>query len=361
LKVIIVGAGVIGMLQARDLALKGVEVVLLDKNACGTEASWAGGGIVSPLYPWRYSDPITALASWSQSFYPNLAQSLEAESDIDPELTRHGLLMLDVDDRELALSWSEKNKAWMEQVEAEKIYQLEPALREGVRNGLWMPQVASVRNPRLLRSLYTSLQRNPLVSIHEGQEVRTFLRKGSSVQGVKLANGDEFTADAVLVCSGAWSQGVSENDKLDVKPVKGQMLIFDAPPGLVNRVVMSGGKYVIPRRDGKVLAGSTLEDVGFDKHTTEQARDELADMAIDLFPQLASSPIAHHWAGLRPGTAEGIPYIGALPEQEGLFINAGHYRNGLVLAPASVALLSAIICDEDMPIDPAPYDPLGRC
>lgn len=361
MKVIIVGAGVIGMLQARDLALKGVEVVLLDKSACGNEASWAGGGIVSPLYPWRYSDPITALASWSQSFYPNLAQSLEAESDIDPELTRHGLLMLDVDDRDLALSWSEKNQAWMEQVDAEKIYQLEPALREGVSNGLWMSQVASIRNPRLLRSLYTSLQRNPLVSIHEGQEVTGFLRKGTRVHGVKLPNGDEFHADAVLVCSGAWSQGVAENDKLDLKPVKGQMLIFDAPPGTVNRVVMSGGKYVIPRRDGKVLAGSTLEDVGFDKQTTEQARDELADMAIDLFPTLASSQVTHHWAGLRPGTKEGIPYIGALPDQDGLFINAGHYRNGLVLAPASVALLSAIICDEDKPIDPAAYAPLGRC
>lgn len=348
------------MLQARDLALKGIEVVLLDKSACGTEASWAGGGIVSPLYPWRYSEPITALASWSQSYYPNLALSLEAESDIDPELTRHGLLMLQVGDREDALKWSEKHHAWMETVESDKIYALEPELREGIQDGLWMAQVASIRNPRLLRALYTSLSRNPLVTIHEGVAVSSFLQRGNTLDGVRLANGDEFHADAVVICSGAWSRGVADNDNIEVKPVKGQMLTFDAPPGLVNRVVMNNGKYVIPRRDGKVLAGSTLEDCGFDKHTTEQAKNELADMAIDLFPALASCPISNHWSGLRPGSPEGLPYIGLMEEFDNLYINAGHYRNGLVLAPASVALLSSILCDEVAPVPQEPYQPRGR-
>ncbi|WP_231883018.1 glycine oxidase ThiO [Oleiphilus sp. HI0132] len=360
LKVIIVGAGAIGMMQARELALKGIEVVLLDKSACGTEASWAGGGIVSPLYPWRYSEPVTALASWSQSYYPNLAQSLEAESDIDPELTRHGLLMLQVEDREAALKWSEEHHKWMETVDAEKIYELEPALREGVKDGLWMSQVSSIRNPRLLQALYTSLQRNPLVTIHEGAEVSSFLTNKDKLDGVKLHNGDEHRADAVVICSGAWSRSVAKNDGIEVKPVKGQMLIFDAPIGLVNRVVMNNGKYVIPRRDGKVLAGSTLEDVGFDKRTTEQAKEELADMAIDLFPGLASCPISAHWSGLRPGSPDGIPYIGQMKEFDNLYINAGHYRNGLVLAPASVALLSAIVSGESTPIPSEPYNPLIR-
>lgn len=357
MKVIIIGAGAIGMMQARDLALRGVEVILLERNACGSEASWAGGGIVSPLYPWRYSEPVTALASWSQSYYPNLALSLEAESDIDPELTRHGLLMLQVEDRQDALDWSAKHDRWMEPVAAEKIYELEPQLREGIQDGLWMAQVSSIRNPRLLQALYTSLRRNPLVSIQEHAEVASFIRNGSKLEGVRLANGNDYKADAVVVCSGAWSRKVSGSEAIEVKPVRGQMLTFDAEPGLVNRVVMNNGKYVIPRRDGKVLAGSTLEDVGFDKRTTEQAKDELADMAIDLFPALASCPISHHWAGLRPGSPEGIPYIGQMDEYENLFINAGHYRNGLVLAPASVALLSALLCDEALPVPKAPYDP----
>jgi glycine oxidase len=357
LKVIIVGAGAIGMMQARDLAAKGIEVVLLDKGACGTEASWAGGGIVSPLYPWRYSEPVTALATWSQSYYPDLALSLKVESDIDPELTHHGLLMLQVEDRAEALKWSEKHQRWMESINADKIYELEPELRNGFKDGLWMAQVSSIRNPRLLQALYLSLTRNPLVTIHEGAEVRSFIQDGRKLEGVRLSNGDEHRADAVVICSGAWSKAVSQSDNIEVKPVKGQMLTFDAEPGLVNRVVMNNGKYVIPRRDGTVLAGSTLEDVGFEKKTTEQAKRELADMAIDMFPALASCQISNHWAGLRPGSPEGIPYIGNLEAFDNLYVNAGHYRNGLVLAPASVALLSAILCDEKLPVSREAYDP----
>lgn len=357
LKVIIVGAGAIGMMQARDLALKGVEVVLLEKNACGSEASWAGGGIVSPLYPWRYSQPVTALASWSQSFYPDLTLALKEESGIDPELTRHGLLMLQVDDRDEALRWSEANERWMEPIDSEKIYSLEPGLKPGISDALWMEQVASIRNPRLLQALYASLDQNPLVTICEGAEVKSYIQKESKVEGITLSNGDEYRADAVIICSGAWSKAVAQNEAINVKPVKGQMLVFDAEPGLVNRVVLSNGKYVIPRRDGKVLAGSTLENAGFDKRTTEQARDELAHMAIGLFPALASCEIEKHWAGLRPGSPKGVPYIGLMEGTDNLYINAGHYRNGLVLAPASVALLSAILCEEKMPVSPEPYMP----
>ena len=357
MKIIVVGAGVIGMLQARELALKGVEVVLLEKGQCGREASWAGGGIVSPLYPWRYSDAVTDLANWSQAYYPNLVQTLEAESDIDPELTRHGLLMLDVEDKAHALDWSKCEKSWIEEIDAETLYSLEPNLREGVKEGLWMSQVASVRNPRLLKALCTSLERNPLIRVLDNAQVTSFIKEKDVVKGVVTAQGESIAADAVILCTGAWTSRVSQSPALDVKPVKGQMLLFSAKPGMVNRVVLSNGQYVIPRRDGSVVAGSTLEYSDFDKSTTEQARDKLADMAIDLFPVLASCQVAHHWAGLRPGTSEGIPYIGAVPELDNLYVNSGHFRNGLVLAPASVRLMTAILLGEPTPVDPAPFDP----
>jgi len=357
MKVVIVGAGVMGMMQARDLAMKGVRVVMLEKGLCGGEASWAGGGIISPLYPWRYSDAVTALAQWSQSYYPNLIQTLEAESDIDPEITRHGLLMLEVSDKAEAISWKAKNKSWMDEVDASFIYELEPNLREGVHDGLWMSQVSSVRNPRMLQALYLSLKNNPLVEIREETSVSSFVSDGDRVIGVKTAKGDNIDADKVILCTGAWSQKVSGDEHIDIQPAKGQMLLFDARPGLVNRVVLNEGKYVIPRRDGKVVVGSTLEHTGFEKMTTEEAKNSLADMAIDLFPALAGCQITHHWAGLRPESPQGIPYIGKLPNYQNVYINSGHFRNGLVLAPASVNLLSAILCDEALPVDPAPYNP----
>lgn len=357
MKVIIVGGGVIGMLQARDLALKGMDVVLVEKGVCGKEASWAGGGIVSPLYPWRYSPPVTALASWSQAFYPNLVLSLEAETDVDPELTRHGLLMLSVNDEQEALSWSQEHTAWLERIDAEKIYQLEPHLRPALTKGLWMPHVASVRNPRLLRSLRVWLDRHPAVEVIEACPVLGLQRCGTRIGGLETAAHGLLEADIYVLCAGAWSQALSEHEHIQVEPVKGQMVAFAASPGLVNRVVLSDGQYVIPRRDGLVVAGSTLEYCGYDRQTTAQAKEALTDMAIDLFPELAACQIVEHWSGFRPGTPSGVPYIGLHPEFDNVYLNTGHFRNGLVLAPASVYVLSSIISGQDCSIALEPYDP----
>ncbi len=360
MKVVIIGGGAIGMMQARDLALKGQDVLLLERHNTGQEASWAGGGIVSPLYPWRYSPAVTRLAQWSQSYYPNLAQSLEAESDIDPQLTKHGLLVLDLDDRADAEQWAAHNAAWMQSLTSAETYELEPHLREGVQGALWMPQVSSIRNPRLLSALRKCLERLPNVEIREHAPVSEFVVSNARVNGLILADGETITGDAFVVCAGSWSTELLGLPALKVEPVKGQMLLFEAEPGVVNRVVLSNGKYVIPRRDGSVLAGSTLEHTGFEKTTTEQAKTLLADMAIDLYPELARYPISHHWAGLRPAAPEGIPYIGPVPDRENLFINAGHFRNGLVLAPASVALMSALLCHEPLPFDAEDYLPKNR-
>ena len=366
MKVVIVGGGVMGMMQARELAQKGCQVELLDKGLCGSEASWAGGGIVSPLYPWRYQDAITTLAQWSQSYYPNLIQSLEAESGVDPELTRHGMLVLDLEDQDNALSWSKNYQpSWIEQIAQERLYQLEPSLRVGYAGAMWMPHIGSVRNPRLLRALGAALGNESNVTIREGQKAKSLVLGNGQVKGIETETGQRFGADKVILCSGAWSSEILNSFGLDrvdvsVEPVKGQMLIFDAKPGLVNRVVLNKGKYVIPRRDGQVLAGSTLEYAGFDKETSEGAKEELADIAIDMFPALASCPISHHWAGLRPGSPNGVPYIGPVPEVDGLYINAGHFRNGLVLAPASVRLMTSWICEEDAPFDAQPYRPKSK-
>jgi len=357
MKAIVIGAGVIGMMQARELAQQGLDVILVDKGACGAEASWAGGGIISPLYPWRYTEPVTALASWSQAYYPNLIQTLEAESDIDSELTRHGLLMLNVEDKEAALTWSKSAEPWLEPIDREAIYQLESGLRTGFDDALWMPQVGSIRNPRLLRALRTMLEREQAVEIREESAIVGFNTAGARITGVKTIRGDVLEGDVVLVCSGAWSQDLAGGDAIDIRPVKGQMIRFAARPGIVSRIVLNNGQYVIPRRDGSVIAGSTLEYTGFDKQTTEHAKNALADMAIDLFPDLASCPISDHWSGLRPASPTGVPYVGLLPEYDNVYINAGHFRNGLVLAPASVHLLTAIICKQTLPLDPEPYQP----
>lgn len=363
MKVVIIGGGVMGMMQARELSQRGWEVVLVDKGICGGEASWAGGGIISPLYPWRYSDPVTALASWSQGYYPNLIQCLEAESGVDPEITRHGLLMLEVKDREQALVWSEKRQpAWLEQIPATALYEYEPLLRPGVAEALWMPHICSIRNPRLLRALRMILEHEPLVTIVEENAFAGMEREGESerVTAITTVKDRRIEADRFIFCSGAWTSSLLPEAGLKVAPVKGQMILFDAVPGIVNRIVLNQGRYVIPRRDGRIVAGSTLEYTEFDKSTTAEAKETLADLAIDMFPRLAEYPISHHWSGLRPGSPAGVPYIGLVPGYRNVYVNAGHFRNGLVLAPASVRLMSSILCGDEPPVNPGPYDPGAR-
>ncbi len=361
MKVIVVGGGAIGMMQARELALAGCDVVLLERHMCGREASWAGGGIISPLYPWRYSPPITALSTWSQEFYPNLVQSLEAESGIDPQLTRTGLLVLSIDDREKALAWSQDHQLWLEEVTEEQIYQLESALRIGFSEGLYMPQVGSIRNPRLCQALRMTLAGLSNVEMRENTEVLSIHQAGGRFEYVQTPS-EKIYADSCIVTSGAWSGGLLESLQvhLPVEPVKGQMVAFQANPGDVSRIVLDHGKYVIPRRDGLVLAGSTLEYVGFDKGKTDEAKQELVDIARHMIPALSRAPIVEHWAGLRPGSPNGLPFIGELPNVGRLFVNAGQFRNGLVLAPASVNLMTAIVLGQEHVIDRSPYALEGR-
>ncbi|ABE57856.1 Glycine oxidase ThiO [Chromohalobacter israelensis DSM 3043] len=353
---LIVGGGVIGMMTALQLADAGRRVTLLERGECGREASWAGGGIVSPLYPWRYSAPISTLSRYSEGAYPELSLRLLEETGIDPEYRQRGLLYLRVDDEERALDWARQEGKPLQRVGPETIYAKEPNAAPGVESALWMPTLGSIRNPRLCRALRARLQAMPNVALREHVDVEELVASAGRIQGVRTSAGHE-TAECVVVCGGAWASQLlaSVDVALPVRPVRGQMILFKAPPGLVERVVLKDGRYVIPRGDGRVVAGSTLEEVGFDKRTTEAAKGSLYDSALSIVPGLADCPVEHHWAGLRPGSPDGVPRIGAVPGVEGLWVNAGHYRNGLVLAPASTRLLADQLLQRTPVVDPAPY------
>jgi len=173
------------------------------------------------------------------------------------------------------------------------------------------------------------------------------------VQGVETASG-RLLADRVILTAGAWS-GTLFPGLRKVEPVQGQMVAFRAPPGLLSRIVLNRGHYLIPRRDGVVLAGSTVEYRGFDKKATAKAREQLHAEALKMVPALAGHPLVHHWAGLRPGSPEGIPLIGEHPRIGGLFINTGHFRNGVVTALASARLLADLIVGRKPIVIPEPY------
>ncbi|SEM92696.1 glycine oxidase [Pseudomonas sp. ok272] len=360
-QVVIVGGGVIGLLTAFNLAPHVQSVTLLDRSHVGQESSWAGGGIVSPLYPWRYSPAVTALAHWSQDFYPQLAQRLFAATGIDPEVHTTGLYWLDLEDEAQALAWARRENRPLSPVDVCAVRDAVPVLGKGFSRAIYMANVANVRNPRLVKSLKAALLALPNVTVHEQCEVSGFIREGERVVGVQGPDGP-IHGDHVVLTAGAWSGELLKTLglTLPVEPVKGQMILYKCASDFLPSMVLAKGRYAIPRRDGHILIGSTLEHEGYDKTPTENALESLKASAVELIPELAQAQVVGHWAGLRPGSPEGIPYIGAVPGVDGLWLNCGHYRNGLVLAPASCQLFADVLLARTPVIDPAPYAPAGR-
>lgn len=357
---LVVGGGVMGMLAGLKLA-NSSSVHVLDQGVVGQESSWAGGGIVSPLYPWRYSPAVTALAHWSQGFYPRLAAQLLAETGVDPEVHATGLYWLDLDDEARALEWARARGYPLEPVDKARVLGAVPALGDGFTRALHMPGLANVRNPRLVKALRAALGQLPNVRLEENCPVTEFIVEGGRVCGVHTPRG-EVRAEQVVVAAGAWSGELLKllGIELPVQPVKGQMILYKCAEDFLPAMVLGNGRYAIPRRDGHVLVGSTLEHCGFDKTPTDDALASLKASAEGFLPALAQAEVVGHWAGLRPGSPEGIPFIGEVPGYKGLWLNCGHYRNGLVLAPASCELLKNLLLGEVPIVDPSPYAPGSR-
>ena len=353
---LIIGGGIIGLLTARELTLAGAKVMVLERNtAPARESSWAGGGIISPLYPWRYPDSIARLARAGHDLYPEICQQLHADTGIDPQYTRSGIFIRAEEEQDQALSWAVR---WNYRISLESrsaIARLEPARFNPPEQLLWMPDIGQVRNPRLVKALVQDLK-NRGVLLHTSAPVMDFRHEGGRIREVKTPAGS-FQADQFILCTGAWTGELAHKlpSSPDIRPVRGQMLLFKGQPGQIRHMMLEENRYVIPRQDGRILFGSTLEEAGFDKSTTPAAHRELAQLARHRFPLLKDLPIEKHWAGLRPGAPAGVPYITQHPQIENLYINAGHYRNGVVLAPASAQLLTDLLLGRKTGMDPAPY------
>ena len=352
----IIGGGAIGLLTAREFCLAGATVTVIEKSLSGQESSWAGGGILLPLYPWRQADAITRLAIQSLSLYPALAAQLIAETHLDPEWTPCGLLITKNPDIDRAVDWCSANNMTFQRAGSEFFNDLDT----NPDNPLWLPEIAQARNPRLVKSLKQDLI-NKGVTLIEHCELTGINLAQNRINRIITTTG-QFAVNQLIISAGAWTGQLFRKlfpelmkAKPEIAPVKGQMLLFDAKPEILRTMVLDGDQYLIPRRDGKILAGSTVEQDDFNKNTTIEVRDRLTEFALKLLPALKNAPLIHHWAGLRPGTEHGIPYIDKHPEISNLSINAGHFRNGLVMGPASAQLMVDLILKRPSAVPPEPY------
>lgn len=353
---IIVGGGIIGLMSALELRRNDMNVLVIERGQAGRESSWAGGGILSPMYPWNYPEPITVLGQWSQQLYPQLAAELQIETGIDPQLINSGMLILSHHDVRTAIQWAEDFEYRIETVNTDDIQdQLPSAPNIDCAPTLSLPDTHQIRNPRLLAALKKRLDQLG-VSIITDSPIRKLLIDDNKISGVDTDR-DRYASEMVLIAGGAWSGRIlaQVGFQLNIKPIRGQMLLLKGEPGYLKPIVVHKNHYMIPRQDGRILVGSTLENVGFDTRITGDAKRILRNFAIRLFPELANVELEDHWSGLRPGSPHGIPTISSLENIRGLYANTGHFRNGIFLAPGSARLLADIILDRPPIVNPSPY------
>lgn len=354
-EIVVIGAGVIGLTTAISLARRGARVTVLERGAVGGESTWAGAGILSALPPWGYPEVVSQIIDASRRLWPALAREIQQVTGMDPEYRVTGMLALDVEGTDLAQAWCGAH-GWSCVVGTEA---LERGWPEGIGSGVakavgthaavWLPDVAQVRNPRLIQGL-ARLAEIMGVTILTGQSASSLRTLGSTVTHVCTELADLACTHAV-VCAGAWSAmllaGWTANDSPPhIRPIRGQMLLFRNAPGRLPSIIYHQGKYLVPRQDGHILAGSTLEDVGFDKSTTLEAFSELRRFAWETVPWLRGIEPIMHWSGLRPGSQGNIPFIGPVPELHNLFLNSGHFRYGVTMAPAAAERLVNVLLEQ---------------
>jgi len=330
--VVVVGGGIVGCLTAMQLRKQGHTVTLVERNIIAAqtsgESSWAGAGIAFPLLPWFYQDVVNELALAGARAYPAVSAELFSETGIDPECTRHGMLIQPPFDLQQAIAWCAR-------------FGLEYVLQG---DNLLIPEVVQIRNPRLLQSLKAWLIKHG-VTLREQTQLMPLQESSAPIKHWQTTAGETLSADAFVVTSGAWSFELLKQTtaSLDIKPMRGQMLLYHMAPGLLPHIVYRDGFYMLQRRDGHLLAGSSLEDVGFDTGVTDSMRQEMLQKAEAILPALRGQPIIKHWSGLRPGTPHNIPTIGRHAQIENLYLNTGHFRYGVTMAPECARRIAALL------------------
>ena len=354
--VLVAGAGIIGCAAALELCRRGLRVEVVEPGTPGMEATWAAGGMLSPLGEAPGAGPFLRLGRASLARYPAWVAGIVEASGAAVEYRRHGKLEVAVDEPaeealRAALGWRRAEGARVEWLGAEEARRLEPALAPSVRGALLLEEDHAVDNRALARALWAAAA-GAGVTFRLGARVHAVERSGERATGVRLADGERLAAGAVVVAAGCWSGAVGGlPGPLPVFPVRGQMVAAGAVPPPIERVVVAPGlAYLVPRAEGRVVVGSTMERTGFHAVPTLAGVGGLMAAAARLVPALAEAALLEAWAGLRPGTPDDLPILGEDPRLPGLFYATGHFRNGILLAPITAALIAAQVTGGEPPL-----------
>ncbi|HSJ08968.1 MAG TPA: glycine oxidase ThiO [Longimicrobiales bacterium] len=349
--VVIIGAGVIGCAIARELALRGLAVSVVERDSPGRRATWAAAGMLSPFGEGGRG-AFLELADESLTRFAAFAHALHEETSIDVEYRTSGKLHValgDIDDELRALAADPAARRFdATPVDGPRARALEPALSDEVTSGLMVGRDHRVNN-RLLAQALLAAATAAGATFRTANPVAALSVRHGAVQGVRLGSGEHIEAPMVVVAAGAWSGALEGLPRvLPVRPVKGQMFSVDArgrtaertTDAAIERVIFARDCYIIPRDDGRLLVGATQEDVGFRKGPTPRGIGTLMDAATRVLPGIADMPLVETWAGFRPATPDGLPILGPDPGTTGLVYATGHFRNGILLAPVTALCIA---------------------
>lgn len=362
---LIIGGGVIGLTIARALRLRGVRrVALLERARPGAEASRAAAGMLAPQVEADRADAFLELACQSRDLYPDFADALREETGVDIELERTGTLLLsftEEDERRAShrYDWQSRAGLRVERLTAEEARAIEPCLSERLRGALRFPRDWQVENRRLIAALTATSERLG-VQLLAGLNVESLRIERGRVEGVQTSRG-RLSAPVVIIAGGAWSSLITVADKrvpqVRIEPVRGQMLCFETNARPARHVVYSPRGYIVPRLDGRLLAGSTAERAGYDKRVTGAGLHAIMSQALEITPLVGSLPVIDMWAGLRPRAEDVLPVLGMSAEIEGLCYATGHYRNGILLAPLTGELIAEQVTNNSERAQPGAFSP----
>ena len=338
----------IGLSIARELHKQGAKnITILEKGLVGKESSFAAAGMLAPQAEADRADQFFNFCVESKSLFPDFADLLLEETGIDIELDKAGTLYAAFNSKDVAeirerFEWQKEAGLKVEHLTARETHKLEPFISPDSVESLFFPDDWQVENRKLLRALEKYAKVNQ-IKILEKTEVENLVTEKGVIKGVEIA-GKTLYAEKVIIASGAWTSLIKiDGEKLpliNVKPIRGEMVEFQTAKRLFHRVIYSPRGYLVPRKLGRILAGATVEDVGFTDVSSPKGIETVKENAYEIAPGLLGLRVKESWSGFRPFSSDGLPIIGEIPNCENLFVATAHYRNGILLAPMTAKILT---------------------